>query len=78
MGIVDKMKETLGGDKSDKAKDKTDQASGKASQMGDQAKGMVDKGGDAVDQKTGGKASSQVDSAQDNAKDVIDKKMPGS
>lgn len=83
MGIVDKMKETLGGDKAadkakENAKDKSDQVSGKASQMGDKAKGMVDQGGDMVDQKTGGKASGQVDSGQDKAKDIIDKKMPGS
>ncbi|HZM78923.1 MAG TPA: antitoxin [Candidatus Limnocylindrales bacterium] len=42
----------------------------------DKAKEAVDKGGDMIDQKTGGKAAGQVDSAQDKAKEVIDEKMP--
>jgi hypothetical protein len=33
----------------------------------------IDKAGDAVDQKTGGKYESQVDTAQEKAKDVVDK-----
>jgi hypothetical protein len=33
----------------------------------------IDKAGDAVDQKTGGKYASQVDTAQAKAKDVVDK-----
>jgi uncharacterized protein YjbJ (UPF0337 family) len=38
-----------------------------------EAKGAVEKAGDAVDDKTGGKYSSQVDTAQDKAEDFIDK-----
>jgi hypothetical protein len=78
MGIVDKMKQKLGSDETaDKAKDKARQAAGKA-QMDDKAKGMVDKGGDRADQMSGGRASGQVDSAQDRAKGIIDENMPDS
>jgi MT0933-like antitoxin protein len=37
------------------------------------AKTGIDKAGDIVDQKTGGKYESQVDTAQEKAKDVVDK-----
>lgn len=37
------------------------------------AKTGIDKAGDAVDQKTGGKYESQVNTAQAKAKDVVDK-----
>jgi hypothetical protein len=39
----------------------------------DKVKGGIDKGGDVVDEKTGGKYVSQVDKAQDTAKDAVDK-----
>ena len=42
-------------------------------QHSDEAKGAVEKAGDAVDDKTSGKYSSQVDTAQDKAEDLIDK-----
>jgi hypothetical protein len=38
----------------------------------DKVKG-IDKAGDAVDDKTGGTFSGQVDTAQDTAKDAVDK-----
>jgi len=39
----------------------------------DAAKGGIEKAGDAVDDKTGGKFESQVDTAQDTATDAVDK-----
>ena len=39
----------------------------------DKAKGAVDKAGDLIDKKTGGKYASQVDSVQEQAKDMLDK-----
>jgi MT0933-like antitoxin protein len=42
----------------------------------DTVKGGVDKAGDAVDDKTGGKFTGQVDKGQDMAKDAVDK-LPG-
>jgi hypothetical protein len=39
----------------------------------DKVKGGIDKAGDTVDDKTGGKFSGQVDTAQDTAKDAVDK-----
>jgi hypothetical protein len=39
----------------------------------DTAKGGIDKAGDAVDDKTGGKYTGQVDKAQETAKDAVDK-----
>ena len=39
----------------------------------DKAKDAVDKAGDMVDKKTDGKYTSQVDTAQEKAKDVLDR-----
>jgi MT0933-like antitoxin protein len=39
----------------------------------DKVKGGIDKTGDVVDDKTGGKFTGQVDTAQDTAKDAVDK-----
>lgn len=50
-----------------------DKAKSLLSQNKDKAKGAVDKGGDVVDDKTGGKYQGQVDTAQQKAKDYIDK-----
>jgi MT0933-like antitoxin protein len=41
-------------------------------QHSDQAKGAVGKAGDAVDERTGGKYASQVDTGQDQADKFID------
>jgi MT0933-like antitoxin protein len=41
-------------------------------QHSDQAKGAVDKAGDAVDDRTGGKFTSQVDTGQEQADKFID------
>lgn len=37
------------------------------------AKSGIDKAGDAVDERTGGKYEGQVDTAQDKAKDYLDR-----
>ena len=37
----------------------------------EQVSGGIDKTGDVVDEKTGGKYASQVDTAQDKAKDML-------
>jgi uncharacterized protein YjbJ (UPF0337 family) len=50
-----------------------DKIKGMLGQHSEEAKGAVEKAGDAVDDKTGGKYSSQVDTAQDKAEDLIDK-----
>jgi hypothetical protein len=50
-----------------------DKIKGMLGQHKDQAKGAVEKAGDTVDDKTGGKYSSQVDTAQAKADDFIDK-----
>jgi uncharacterized protein YjbJ (UPF0337 family) len=50
-----------------------DKIKGMLGQHSEEAKGAVEKAGDAVDDKTGGKYSSQVDTAQDKAEDFIDK-----
>jgi len=50
-----------------------DKIKGMLGQQKDQAKGAVEKAGDAVDDKTGGKYSSQVDTPQAKADDFIDK-----
>jgi hypothetical protein len=50
-----------------------DKIKGMLGQHEDQAKGAVEKTGDAVDDKTGGKYSSQVDTAQAKADEFIDK-----
>ena len=50
-----------------------DKIKGMFGKHGDQAKQAVEKAGDAVDQKTGGKYSSQVDTAQEKADEFIDK-----
>jgi MT0933-like antitoxin protein len=50
-----------------------DKIKGMFGQNKDQATGAVEKTGDAVDDKTGGKYSSQVDTAQAKADEFIDK-----
>lgn len=50
-----------------------DRAKSMLGQNKDAAKSAVDKVGDAVDDKTGGKYESQVDTAQEKATDFIDK-----
>ena len=50
-----------------------DKIKGMLGQHSEEAKGAVEKAGDAVDDKTGDKYSSQVDTAQDKAEDFIDK-----
>jgi hypothetical protein len=50
-----------------------DKIKGMLGQHKDQAKGAVEKAGDAVDDKTGDKYSSQVDTAQAKADEFIDK-----
>jgi hypothetical protein len=42
-----------------------------AAQHADKVDDVIDKAGDVVDEKTGGKFSGQVDSAQDAAKNAI-------
>ncbi|MFE1596206.1 antitoxin [Nocardia sp. NPDC058705] len=42
-----------------------------AAQHADKVDGVIDKAGDVVDNKTGGKFSGQVDSAQDAAKNAL-------
>ncbi len=49
-----------------------DKAKSMLSKNSDKAGGAIDKAGDMLDQKTGGKYASQVDAAQDKAKDLID------
>lgn len=39
----------------------------------DKASGAIDKAGDAVDAKTDGKYADKVDTAQEKAKDMLDK-----
>jgi len=55
----------------DKLKDVADKARGMAGQQADKLDPLIDKAGDAVDQKTGGKFSGQVDAAQDAAKKAL-------
>jgi hypothetical protein len=50
-----------------------DKVKGLLGQHTDEAKGAVDKAGDAIDQKTGSKYSSQVDAGQKQADAFIDK-----
>ncbi|MFD4357856.1 antitoxin [Nocardia sp. NPDC058518] len=45
-----------------------------AAQHADKVDSVIDKAGDVVDEKTGGKFSSQVDSAQDAAKNALREK----
>ncbi|MGY0503117.1 antitoxin [Nocardia sp. FBN12] len=42
-----------------------------AAQHADKVDSVIDKAGDVVDEKTGGKFSGQVDSAQDAAKNAL-------
>ncbi|MFI8975930.1 MULTISPECIES: antitoxin [Nocardia] len=42
-----------------------------AAQHADKVDGVIEKAGDVVDEKTGGKFSGQVDSAQEAAKNAI-------
>lgn len=50
-----------------------DKAKSLLSQNKDKANDAVDKGGNVVDEKTGGKYTSQVDTAEQKAKDFIEK-----
>jgi len=50
-----------------------DKAKSLLSQNRSKANDAVDKVGDLVDDKTGGKYADKVDTAQEKAKDVIDK-----
>ncbi|MEU9706454.1 antitoxin [Streptomyces sp. NPDC047981] len=50
-----------------------DKLKGMMGQHSDKAKMGVEKGGDAVDQRTGGKHARQVDQAQQKAQEYIDK-----
>lgn len=50
-----------------------DKVKGLLGQHPDQAKSAVEKSGDAVDEKTGDRYSSQVDTAQAKADEYIDK-----
>jgi|AmaraimetFIIA100_FD_contig_41_3375644_length_330_multi_4_in_0_out_0_1 antitoxin protein of toxin-antitoxin system len=50
-----------------------DKAKSLLSQNKDKANTAVDKGGDMLDDKTGGKYAGQVDTAQEKAKDLIEK-----
>jgi len=59
MGMFDKLKEVA------------DKARGVAGQQADKIDPLIDKAGDAIDQKTGGKFSGQVDAAQDAAKKTL-------
>jgi hypothetical protein len=43
------------------------------SQNKDKASGAIDKAGDVVDEKTDGKYADKVDTAQEKAKDMLDK-----
>ena len=55
-----------------------DKAKSLLSQNKDKANDAVDKVGDMVDDKTGGKYADKVDTAQDKAKEMLDKqKEPG-
>ncbi|MEU4412218.1 antitoxin [Nocardia salmonicida] len=45
-----------------------------AAQNADKVDSVIDKAGDVVDEKTGGKFSGQVDSAQDAAKNALREK----
>jgi hypothetical protein len=48
-----------------------DKLKGMLSGHKDQASSAIDKAGDVVDDKTGGKYASQVDTAQEKAKDML-------
>ncbi|WP_426570759.1 antitoxin [Aquihabitans sp. McL0605] len=50
-----------------------DKIKGALSGKSDQAAKAIDKGADVVDDKTGNKYSSQIDTAAEKAKDVVDK-----
>jgi hypothetical protein len=50
-----------------------DKAKSLFSQNKDKASSAVDKAGDLVDDKTGGKYADKVDTAQEKAKDLIEK-----
>lgn len=60
----------------DKLKDVAEKAKGVAGQHADKIDPLVDKAGDTFDEKTGGKYSGHVDSAQDAAKKKL-REQPG-
>ena len=66
MGLFDKAKDAI----SDRQDDIKNQAS-QHSDHEDQVNDAIDKGGDAINDKTGGKASDQIDKGQDALKDKL-------
>ncbi|MQY18165.1 antitoxin [Nocardia macrotermitis] len=58
----------------DKFKDVAEKAVDAAGQHADKLDPLIEKAGDAVDQKTGGKFSGQVDAAQEAAKKALREK----
>ncbi len=54
----------------------TQKAKDLAADHPDKVDRAVEKGGDAVDQRTGGKHAAQVDSAQEKARDFLDSDQP--
>ena len=50
-----------------------DKAKSMLFQNKDKVEDAIDKAGDAVDKKTGGKYADQVDTAQEKAKDILEK-----
>ncbi|WP_117212401.1 antitoxin [Allorhizocola rhizosphaerae] len=75
MGIMDQAKNALGLNEDEDAKGKSTGAAEKAK---NRAKEAVGKAGDAVDQKTGGRGSGQVDALQEKANEYIDKRTQAS
>ncbi|MBF6137566.1 antitoxin [Nocardia otitidiscaviarum] len=59
MGLFDNLKDAAG------------KAADLAAQHADKLEPVVDKAGDVIDQKTGGKYASQVDTAQEAAKKAL-------
>ncbi len=58
----------------DKFKDVAEKAVDAAGQHADKLDPLIDKAGDAVDEKTGGKFSGQVDAVQEAAKKALREK----
>ncbi|NKN51555.1 antitoxin [Clostridioides difficile] len=63
MGLFDKAKDAIS--------DHQDDIKNQASQNSDQVEQGIDKAGNAVDDKTGGKFSDQIDKGQDALKDKL-------
>lgn len=63
MGLFDKAKDAIS--------DHQDDIKNQASQRSDQVEQGIDKAGNAVDDKTGGKFSDQIDKGQDALKDKL-------